>query len=62
MSITRVALALVLSMSLLMPPTRHQVLLVDVRPARLLAFRRRGHDVTVTPFSVSGLVTLAAWR
>ena len=62
MCITRIALALVLSMSLLMPPARHQVQLVDARPARLIAFRRRGGDVTVTPRSVSVHGSAAAWR
>ncbi len=52
MCITRVALALVLSMSMLMPPGRHIVLLADARPAFSLMPRRRRDWAALPPASV----------
>jgi len=58
MCITRIALALVLSMSMLMPPGRHHVLLADARPASLV-IRWRGNAILALP-SASGLESAAA--
>ncbi|RQR65417.1 hypothetical protein DIE18_02905 [Burkholderia sp. Bp9125] len=59
MRITRITLALVLSMSMLMPPGRHQVLLAGARPASLIIIRRRGNAILALPLA-AGLERAAA--